>query len=107
MGASSMDRHAREPQQGAVSAMIRATRAIRAASTLGARGRAFVDDCPRWQGDKRQRHCLAEVPPFRRIVTFRVAEPEWVNGYSDPARYLPDLVDGECLLLLKHQRPRR
>ncbi len=38
--------------------------------------------------------CLAEVSPFRRIVTSRVAEPEYVNGYPDPARYLPDLVDG-------------
>jgi hypothetical protein len=50
--------------------------ALRAGDRCQGRGRRLVHDGPRWQGDQGQRHCLAEVSPFRRIVTSRVAEPE-------------------------------
>jgi hypothetical protein len=50
--------------------------ALRAGNRCQGRGRRLIDDCPRGQGDQGQRHCLAEVSPFRRIVTSRVAEPE-------------------------------
>jgi hypothetical protein len=44
----------------------------------------LVDDCRAGKG-KRQRHCVAEVPSFRRIVISRVAERKEVNGYPDLA----------------------
>jgi hypothetical protein len=50
--------------------------ALRAGDRCQGRGRRLIDYRPRGQGDQRQRHCLAEVSPFRRIVTSRVAEPE-------------------------------
>jgi hypothetical protein len=64
----------------------------------------LVDGCPRRQGNEGQCHGLAKVPAFRRIVTSRVTESEQVNRYPDPARYLPDLVDGKCLLPAQHVR---
>ena len=71
---------------------------------------------PCGQRDQSQRHGLAKVPAFRRIITSRITEPEKVHRYSDPARYLPNLVDGKWLLpaqhvarytVLRHSRPRR
>jgi len=50
--------------------------ALCASNRCQGRGRRLVDYRPRGQGDQGQRHCLAEVSPFRRIVTSRVAEPE-------------------------------
>jgi hypothetical protein len=50
--------------------------ALRARDRCQGRGCRLVDDCPRGQGDQGQRHCLAEVSSFRRIVTSWVAEPE-------------------------------
>jgi hypothetical protein len=50
--------------------------ALRASDRCQGRGCRLIDYRPRWQGDQGQCHCLAEVSPFRRIVTSRVAEPE-------------------------------
>jgi hypothetical protein len=78
--------------------------ALRACDRCQGGGRRLVDDRPCGQGHKRQRHCLAEVSPFRWIVTSRITEPDEVYWYPDPARYSPDLVYGECLLPPKHVR---
>src|SRR5208282_3013315 len=55
-------------------------------------------------GTRASAMALPEVPPLRRILTSQITEPEQVNRYPEPARYLPDLIDGQCLLPAQYVR---
>ena len=71
--------------------------------TLGARdsrqrrGRAVVH--LGWSGQRHecQRERCAKVSTFRRILPFWITEPEQVNGYTQPPRDIPSLINCQCL----------